>query len=331
MMGQRITAAAVMLVLGATSAHAVTTCSVKNDKKTGVFTVSASGVSGTLLWGSSQGAETESFFNAATCVASGKASKCTVADPTTLAARTPPAGCTIYLADNAGSCSAWVPSCVPGSRPNTATPVCGDGQATGSEACDGSDLLNQTCQSAGFLHGTLACTACALDTSGCTNDRFQDNGNGTVTDNQTGLMWEKKTGTFGGQSICPGGPTCADPHDFNNVYVWTTGAPWGPDGPAFFRFLSQLNGPSPFAGYDDWRLPTVSELLSIVDPAASGCSFGSACIDPVFGPTKADQYWTQTTHPDLNAWAWIVFFYNGSVSFNGKTSFAPIRAVRKAR
>ena len=28
--------------------------------------------------------------------------------------------------------------------------------------------------------------------------RFVDNGNGTITDNQTGLMWEKQTGSTGG-------------------------------------------------------------------------------------------------------------------------------------
>jgi hypothetical protein len=46
--------------------------------------------------------------------------------------------------------------------------ACGDGVAQGVEACDGSDLLSQTCSSLGLDQGTLGCTAsCAFDFSGC--------------------------------------------------------------------------------------------------------------------------------------------------------------------
>lgn len=47
---------------------------------------------------------------------------------------------------------------------------CGDGtiQASAGEACDGAALGGQTCESRGFVGGTLACTtACAIDESGC--------------------------------------------------------------------------------------------------------------------------------------------------------------------
>lgn len=77
------------------------------------------------------------------------------------------------------------------------SPVCGNTNSEVGEECDGLDLNSQTCQSAGFLYGTLACSACALDTTGCTDTRYQDNGDGTVTDRQTNLMWEQKTGTPG--------------------------------------------------------------------------------------------------------------------------------------
>jgi hypothetical protein len=47
--------------------------------------------------------------------------------------------------------------------------VCGNGVKETGEACDGADLAGATCQSLGFLSGTLACKAdCSgLDTSGC--------------------------------------------------------------------------------------------------------------------------------------------------------------------
>jgi hypothetical protein len=45
--------------------------------------------------------------------------------------------------------------------------VCGDDRADPGEACDGTDLKGQTCETKGFAGGTLACVGCAFDTSGC--------------------------------------------------------------------------------------------------------------------------------------------------------------------
>ena len=48
--------------------------------------------------------------------------------------------------------------------------VCGDGQFTPSEECEGGNLRGATCQSLGFASGTLSCTdSCRLDTSACVN------------------------------------------------------------------------------------------------------------------------------------------------------------------
>jgi hypothetical protein len=70
--------------------------------------------------------------------------------------------------------------------------------------------------------GALACKS--------TIPRYIDDGDGTVTDNQTGLMWEKKTST------CSGEVTCV-----NNAYSWSlTGTP--ADGTLFTTFIAGLNG-----------------------------------------------------------------------------------------
>src|SRR5260370_38236301 len=60
-------------------------------------------------------------------------------------------------------------------------------------------------------------------------DRFIDNGDGTISDTQTGLMWEEKTGN-------PGLPDHSNVHDVKNRYVWSDlgGAP---SGSAFTKFL----------------------------------------------------------------------------------------------
>lgn len=107
-----------MVAVGLTvapAAHAIDKCKVKVGK-TGVIAVDASGVSGTLQWGSEAGAEDSAFFNAGTCVTGAKAKGCQLADPATLDARTPPAGCTIHLDDGTAPCSAWIRGCTPGAR-----------------------------------------------------------------------------------------------------------------------------------------------------------------------------------------------------------------------
>jgi hypothetical protein len=104
----------------------------------------------------------------------------------------------------------------------------------------------------------------ALDDCQLIGPRFVDNGDGTVTDHKTGLVWEKKNFT------CPGA------HCVNDSFTWCTGPyPGGPgctnsanppDGTAFTTFLYGLNGgTSPdgvgtsgcFTGHCDWRLPTI--------------------------------------------------------------------------
>ena len=169
-----------------------------------------------------------------------------------------------------------------------------------------------------------------------TTPRFVDNGDGTVTDNQTGLIWEKKDNT------CPG------IHCVNDTYSWNvSGSPYPPDGTAFTSFLNTLNGGATgvgncvssdgntqtggFNNYCDWRLPTIGELNSIVDRSASGCLSGSPCIDPVFGPTVPSIYWTSTTFAGDPFGAWDTDFGNGVVRVGSKDNSIFVRAVRGPR
>jgi hypothetical protein len=103
--------AACVLLLTASNASAIVKCKVKVDKKTGVINVDATEVGGPLTWGPASGQETNVFVNDATCNVGGKAKRCNLAAPATLAAKTAPPGCTIYLADGVAPCSAWIPYC----------------------------------------------------------------------------------------------------------------------------------------------------------------------------------------------------------------------------
>ena len=84
-----------------------------------------------------------------------------------------------------------------------------------------------------------------------------ENGDGTITDNVTKLMWEKKDDAGG-------------IHDQDNTYTWgEAAAPFTMNGTMVMEFLSALNTPPCFAGHCDWRIPNVRELQSLVDYEAT--------------------------------------------------------------
>lgn len=112
-----------------------------------------------------------------------------------------------------------------------------------------------------------------------------------TTDNVTGLVWETK----------------ADANDLAATYTWAQLA----------AYVAQVNTAAR-CGHGDWRVPTVNELLTIVDfSLASG-----AAADAVGFPQQhADRYWTADTVAGTTANAWFVDFGNGGlVSFDNKTS-----------
>jgi hypothetical protein len=160
---------------------------------------------------------------------------------------------------------------------------------------------------------------------------FTVNGDGTVTDNQTGLMWEMQT------SACTGEVTC-----YTNVYKWS-GSGIVADGSLFYVFIAALNGGdyySPSAGLDvsaapgtcfanhcDWRIPTLAELQTIYNLACSS----APCIDPAFGPTEPYDYWTSSTLESNPSWAWNVNFGSDARGYLFKQVGAWARAVRSGR
>ena len=83
-----------VLLLGAcvpATSHALTKCSARLDKKTGVILVYAKSIVGPLLWGASAGMETNSFANEATCISGTKAKKCELGLPGAPERTVPPA------------------------------------------------------------------------------------------------------------------------------------------------------------------------------------------------------------------------------------------------
>ncbi|MCA9523944.1 MAG: DUF1566 domain-containing protein, partial [Myxococcales bacterium] len=94
---------------------------------------------------------------------------------------------------------------------------------------------------------------------------FVDNGDGTIADNATGLVWQQG--------------------DNGQPVSWQ-------DALAYCETLD-------LGGHSDWRLPNAKELQSIVDYGRSPKTTGSAAIDPLFGVTEIESYyWSSTTHKE---------------------------------
>jgi hypothetical protein len=150
--------------------------------------------------------------------------------------------------------------------------------------------------------------------STCDTPRFVDNGNGTVTDNLTGLDWELKTDD-------------ATVHDKDNMYNWSSAYSCFLSGHSSCAGLNKEISFSCFGGSPcSWRLPTLAELQTILSEPFP-CTT-SPCIAPVFGPTLASYYWTSTTLGDNSNYAWYVRFDDGTVFYDQKISSNHVRAVR---
>jgi len=150
--------------------------------------------------------------------------------------------------------------------------------------------------------------------STCDNPRFEDNGDGTVTDRLTALQWEKKTDD-------------ATTHNKDYYYTWSEHGE-AANGAVFTSFLATLNSDGCFAGQCDWRLPTVQELQTILQAMAPDPCTTYGCVDAVFGPPQASNYWSSNTFMGIPGIPWIVNFYDGVVSDWSSIGVGYVRAVR---
>ncbi len=194
----------------------------------------------------------------------------------------------------------------------TLPPVCGNGAVEAGEECEFGDLMGMDCASLpGFVGGELRCTPelCTFDTSGCYASRYEDTGL-TLIDNATGLEWEKK------QTAVGSGADALNLHDVDNLYSWYD---------AVSSWIGAVNVES-FAGHSDWRVPSVDELVTLIDYTNSAPS-----VDAGFLPQQGNFYWTSSTLASGRAYAWTVNFRYGAVNDGVKASALYLRAVRNAR
>jgi hypothetical protein len=134
-----------------------------------------------------------------------------------------------------------------------------------------------------------------------------------VKDNITGLMWEGKpaSGLRGNPELDP-----------NGTYTNYTGNQINTNAQGYVNAVNAAG----LCGYTDWRLPTVSELQSIVD---YGVASPGPTIDGNWFPNTKAFYWTSSPYVGNSVSAWGVNFYSGGVhNGNRSSSYGYVRLVR---
>ena len=117
--------------------------------------------------------------------------------------------------------------------------------------------------------------------------RFLDCKNGTIKDTKTGLYWQKKS----------------------DAHIWV-------DAVYYCKSLT-------LGDYTDWRLPTIQELLSIVNYERKGLA-----IDPIFKNGIDNIFWSSTECWWKEDFCWCVSFFTGASLACDRDFKYGVRAVR---
>ncbi len=119
---------------------------------------------------------------------------------------------------------------------------------------------------------------------------FSDNSDGTVTDNNTGLIWQQE--------------------DDNNAYTWSEAG----------LYCETLT----LGSETGWRLPNRRELMSIANFGVYSPSINTT----YFPNTNSSNYWSSTIRATGDSYAWCMDFNNGVVSTYDKSNSYNVRCIR---
>ncbi len=129
--------------------------------------------------------------------------------------------------------------------------------------------------------------------------RFVDNGDQTMSDKLTGLVWSK------------------DANPAKAVKTWQQA----------LTYLKTLNSQSQgYLGHNDWRLPNVAELRSLA--SAQQTSLATWLDSQGFANAQADSYWSSDSDALYPAHAWCVVMDSGYLDSHAKTGSGYLWPVR---
>lgn len=130
---------------------------------------------------------------------------------------------------------------------------------------------------------------------------FCDHGDGTITDTRTGLMWMRSA--------------------VGQTWIGDTAV----GNASYHKFESSLELPSTYVGYDDWRLPSLSELQSLIEPR-----WEAPTIDIcAFPNTRRSYFLTSSRVAEDESLIWRVNFADGKMDAGSLEAAVQIRFVRK--
>jgi hypothetical protein len=153
----------------------------------------------------------------------------------------------------------------------------------------------------------LRCLALLVLTLGSVNPvlaakTYTINGDGTATDPTTGLTWMRcAMGQVWDGSTCGGSA---------NSYT--------------FDQANALTGTLSFASMSDWRLPSIRDLLTIVDREVVAPAIDSKA----FPATPKDEFWSGSLYAYGSDSAWSVYFYDGTTNGASRIRASRVRMVR---
>lgn len=133
------------------------------------------------------------------------------------------------------------------------------------------------------------------------DSRFVDNGDGTISDSDTGLMWQKCSLGLSGNRCNNGSATT---HNWQQALE-----------------AAQNNA---LAEYSDWRLPNIKELSSIAEQKCHNPAINSN----YFPNTQSTYYWSASPESNGSSTAWNVHFYFGYAHNHYRRTDLYVRLVR---
>lgn len=138
--------------------------------------------------------------------------------------------------------------------------------------------------------------------------RFTDNGNQTILDNLTGLIWAKDGNVMKTRDS-----------------VFDRDGALGDGRVTWYHaldYIKKLNQEI-YLGHNDWRLPNVVELESLVNPATTNSADWLNSPNQGFSNVQINDYWASTTSAGNVGTAWKVSMSDGSVNDVSKSFFSP--------